>query len=131
MEFVARERKGSLIGYFDLLSVFVSTNPTNPFGTLAKDPLSYLYVKAHLKAVPELEIPSQTKPIPTNQDFRRGIGKHWWVEFDAIDVRERMELGFRGQETLYCLRVTEFTALLLVPVALIEGTECFERVGIV
>jgi hypothetical protein len=46
-------------------------------------------------------------------------------------VRERMELGFRSQETLYCVRVTEFTALLLVAVALIEGTQCFERVGIV
>ena len=131
VEFVATERKGNAVGYFYLLSVFLSTNPINPFGTLAKDPLSYLYIKAYVKPVPKLEIPCQTKEMPINKEFRRGIGKHWWIEFDVLDVRERMDNGFQTQETLYCLRVTEFTALLLVPVALIEGTQCFERVGIV
>ncbi|PMD47876.1 HET-domain-containing protein [Hyaloscypha variabilis F] len=131
VEFVAADRKGSPLGYLDLISVSLSTNPVNSFGTLAKDPPSYLHIKAYLKAVPEIELPCQTKPLPTNKDFRRGIGKHWWIEFDVIDVRERTDLGFRSNETLYCLRVTEFTALLLVPVAVMEGTDCFERVGIV
>jgi hypothetical protein len=34
-------------------------------------------------------------------------------------------LRFRDHESLYCLRATECTALIHVPMAIIEGTGCF------
>lgn len=76
-----------------------------------------------------------------NIDFRKGIGRHWWIEFDVNDVEERMDLtqsgisqGYlpgRAKRSLYRLRIMEFTALILILVFIKEKEMCFERVGIV
>lgn len=143
VEFVTEERKGMRFAHvtIKLLDHFLATNPANPFGTLDKYPASFIHIKGNLKAVPEMEIPSKNKPFPANKDLRKGIGRHWWIEFDVIDVEERIELArtnnsisrnpYRDPKTLYCLRVTEFTALILAPVVRREEVKWFERVGLV
>jgi hypothetical protein len=125
----------------ELLDHFLATNPANPFGTLDKYPASFIHIKGNLKAVPEMEIPSKIKPFPGNKALIKGIGRHWWIEFDVINVEERIELArtnnsisrnpYRGPKILYCLRLTEFTALVLAPVARREEVKWFERVGLV
>jgi hypothetical protein len=93
VEFVREERMGSR--YLDLsievLDVFLGINPANPFGTLNKYLTSYIHMKGNLKRIPEMEIPSKNKPALTNRDSRRGIGRHWWIEIEIIDVEERMD----------------------------------------
>ena len=139
IQFLAEERKGRRDCAPEILSWFIATNPLNPFGTLLKSPTSYLRAKGFLKPVRGIEIPSKEAPMPTQAAFRRAGAQNWWIEFDVIDVHERMEqavierseVDFFEQHSLYCLRMTEFTALLLVPVSIEKGIPRFERVGIV
>jgi hypothetical protein len=90
-----------------------------------KYPVSYIHVKGYLEAVPGVELPFKNKPLPLSKGIRKNMGRHWWIEFDMIDVKERIELRFRDRESLYCLRVTEYTALIHIPVVIMEGTGCF------
>jgi hypothetical protein len=141
VEFVEQERKGSMDRSIIVLSASLSTSRLNPFGTLEASPPSFLHVKGFLKAVCEIQIPSQETGLPTQKSFRLGIGKNWAIMFDIIDVEERMDRSVTDFEdsldpnfqhrSLYSLQLTEFTALLLIPTSFKEGRMSFERVGIV
>jgi hypothetical protein len=48
----------------------------------------------------------------------------------VIDSEEEGDSSL-GQDTLYFLRVTEFTALILLPIGGKDGAPAFERAGIV
>jgi hypothetical protein len=143
VEFVTEERKGGRYCTIKLLSIFLATNPSNPFGTLNNTPPSYIHMKGFLKGIPGIEIPSNNAPLPIHRNFRQNTGRNWWIEFDIIDVEERLEQALTvaesqedtssmlKQKVLYCLRLTEFTALILVPLSKRNGVICFERVGII
>jgi len=143
VEFVPAERKGTRHCAIELLSASMATNPLNPFGTLEKMPLSYLHLRGFLKAVPGMEIPSRSAPLPLHKEFRRTVAWSWWIEFDTIDVAQRVDQALAeasGEDVaflelcklpMYCLRMTEFTALILIPTSKVNGVVAFERVGIV
>jgi hypothetical protein len=139
--YVTDGRKGYKDSTIKLVSVSLSTNPLNPFGTLLQSLPSYLHLKGFLKAAPGIEIPSKDTPLPLHRKFRQTFARSWWIEFDIIDVKERMteaaidskeeDSPFFKQDMLYCMRVTEFTALILLPIGGKDGAPAFERVGIV
>jgi hypothetical protein len=141
IEYVTRERKGSMNRDIKFISVFLATSPLNLFGTLNGSPVSYLYLEGFLKAIPEMEIPSKDAPLSLGKKFRRDMGKSWWIEFDVIDVQQRIEEALElaneedihlfAEAMLYCFRLTEFTALILVRVAKKGEMIGYERVGIV
>jgi hypothetical protein len=79
--------------------------------------------------------------MPDQKAFRKGIGKSWWITFDILDVMEPtrpyLNASLRENDamaSLLCLRVTEYTALIVLPV-IKKGMEAkknvFERVCLV
>lgn len=139
VEYVPDERKGEH-SQFELQAVSITTNPLNPFGTLLASPQSFIQIKGFLKPLSGLSIPSASKPMPTQSAFRKE-NRSWWIEFDILDVEERMEKALAEVETVdkglfkkdevHCLRLTDFTALILILVGRENGFPCFERVGII
>ena len=71
IEYVSNERKGDKDFTIKLVSVSLSTNPLNPFGTLLQSPPSYLHLKGFLKTAPGIEIPSKDAPLPLHKTFRQ------------------------------------------------------------
>jgi len=139
VEYVPDERKGEH-SKFELQVASLATNPLNPFGTLLASPQSFIQIKGFLKPLSGLSIPSTSRPMPTQSAFRKE-NRSWWIEFDILDVEERMEKALAEAESVdkgsfkkdevHCLRLTEFTALILILVRRDSGFSCFERVGIV
>lgn len=143
VEFVAEERTGQIgetISGFKFMGASLATNPLNSFGTLLSFPLSYMRVKGFLKPIIGLDIPSTERQMPTQGAFRKK-NTSWWIEFDCIDVEQRMDRAvaeanepdkqYFQSRLIYSLRLTEFTALLLVPVSRKGGLIAFERIGVV
>jgi hypothetical protein len=93
-----------------------------------------------LKEAPGIEIPTKDAKLPNHQKFRED---QFWINFDIIDVQERMEQSINNrvifdsswtswpQATLYFLRLTEFIALILAPIGNFGTFPAFERVGII
>jgi hypothetical protein len=71
IEYVSDERKGNQDFTIKLVSVSLSTNPLNLFGTLLQSPPSYLHLKGFLKTAPGIEIPSKDAPLPLHKTFRQ------------------------------------------------------------
>jgi hypothetical protein len=128
VDFVKIAEMGVRSGIMEHLDTFLATSSLNPFGSIDASPVSYLKVRGYLKRADGIQAPSLSGAVSDQQEFQETIGKSWKIYFDVLDATEPGEEG-----DLWCLNVTENTALILKPVVKDDmrgKINVFERVGL-